>query len=98
MTLNDLNLLVRRGLEFKVKENSIWFRAPHLLWYQNHPEGYTEVTKEKFAEMTPDELYDAVTAGMDVEQITRVTGYFSKVRGWNPGKRAELRDRSKHEV
>ena len=28
-----------------------------------------------------------------VEYITRVTGYFSKVNGWNKGKMAELRDR-----
>jgi ribonucleoside-triphosphate reductase len=31
----------------------------------------------------------------DVEFITRVTGYFSKVSGWNLGKRAELKDRYK---
>jgi ribonucleoside-triphosphate reductase len=31
----------------------------------------------------------------NVDFITRVTGYFSKVSGWNPGKRAELKDRYK---
>ena len=30
---------------------------------------------------------------MDVDGITRVTGYFSKISGWNDGKRAELKDR-----
>lgn len=30
---------------------------------------------------------------MDVDGITRVTGYFSKISGWNDGKRAELADR-----
>jgi ribonucleoside-triphosphate reductase len=30
-----------------------------------------------------------------VEFITRVTGYFSKVSGWNRGKRSELKDRYK---
>jgi len=29
----------------------------------------------------------------NVEIITRVTGYFSKVGGWNKGKLAELKDR-----
>lgn len=29
----------------------------------------------------------------NVDHITRVTGYFSKVSGWNKGKKAELRDR-----
>jgi ribonucleoside-triphosphate reductase (formate) len=28
-----------------------------------------------------------------VEQITRITGYFTKVASWNKGKRGELRDR-----
>jgi ribonucleoside-triphosphate reductase len=28
-----------------------------------------------------------------VDHITRVTGYFSKVSGWNKGKKAELKDR-----
>jgi anaerobic ribonucleoside-triphosphate reductase len=32
---------------------------------------------------------------MDVDGITRVTGYFSRISGWNNGKRAELRDRSR---
>jgi len=31
--------------------------------------------------------------GKNVEQITRVTGYFSKVNAWNKGKKAELKDR-----
>jgi len=31
----------------------------------------------------------------DVDYITRVTGYFSKVSGWNKGKKAELFDRYK---
>ena len=28
-----------------------------------------------------------------VEQITRITGYFTKVSSWNKGKRGELKDR-----
>jgi ribonucleoside-triphosphate reductase len=28
-----------------------------------------------------------------VEGITRITGYFTKVSGWNKGKLGELRDR-----
>jgi len=37
----------------------------------------------------------ACSQGRDVDHITRVTGYFSKVSGWNKGKAAELRDRSR---
>lgn len=36
------------------------------------------------------------TCGSDnVDYVTRVTGYFSKVSGWNKGKKAELLDRHK---
>jgi anaerobic ribonucleoside-triphosphate reductase len=40
-------------------------------------------------------LHDACPfCGSDkVEQITRITGYFTKVSSWNKGKRGELRDR-----
>ena len=31
--------------------------------------------------------------GKNVEQITRVTGFFSKVQSWNKGKRGELKER-----
>ena len=31
----------------------------------------------------------------NVDQITRVTGFFSKVSMWNKGKIAELKDREK---
>ncbi len=36
-----------------------------------------------------------VCGSTNVEHITRVTGFFSKVNSWNKGKIAELRDRRK---
>lgn len=35
---------------------------------------------------------------MNVDGITRVTGYFSKISGWNDGKRAELADRFRSSI
>ncbi len=32
----------------------------------------------------------------EVEQITRITGYFTKVSSWNKGKRGELKDRHRN--
>jgi len=32
----------------------------------------------------------------NVEHITRVTGFFSKIAGWNRGKVAELEDRNRN--
>ena len=39
---------------------------------------------------------NVLTQGHDVEQITRVTGFFSKVSSWNAGKLAELKDRRRN--
>jgi len=36
--------------------------------------------------------------GRNVEQRTRVTGYFSKVGAWNKGKTAELKERSRVDI
>ncbi|HNQ35113.1 MAG TPA: anaerobic ribonucleoside-triphosphate reductase [bacterium] len=44
------------------------------------------------------ELVAATHAGRNVEHITRVTGYFSKVSGWNKGKVAELIERHRNQV
>jgi len=34
----------------------------------------------------------------DIDGITRITGYFSKIKGWNRGKKGELKDRFRSEV
>ncbi len=38
-------------------------------------------------------LIAQTTHGKNVEQITRVTGFFSKVNSWNRGKLGELKER-----
>jgi hypothetical protein len=40
-------------------------------------------------------LIKELVQGKNIEQITRVTGFFSKTRQWNPGKRGELKERFK---
>lgn len=47
-------------------------------------------------DLTP--LLAATHQGRNIEHITRVTGYFSKVSGWNKGKVAELIDRHRTPV
>lgn len=44
------------------------------------------------------QLLAATNQGRNIEHITRVTGYFSKVRSWNQGKVAELIDRRRTPV
>jgi hypothetical protein len=38
-------------------------------------------------------LMNQTNHGKNVEHITRVTGFFSKVQSWNKGKRGELKNR-----
>ena len=40
-----------------------------------------------------EELLKEINRGLEVEQITRITGYFTKISQWNKGKRGELKDR-----
>lgn len=40
-------------------------------------------------------LINQTSHGKNIEHITRVTGFFSKVQSWNKGKRGELRDRQR---
>lgn len=48
--------------------------------------------------ITPARLEQILVGGRNVEHITRITGYFSRVSGWNKGKKAELSDRERVKV
>jgi len=47
----------------------------------------------KFLNTSLGEIKKVSHAGKNIEHITRVTGYFSRVNGWNKGKTEELKDR-----
>lgn len=51
------------------------------------------VDLRKLSEITGEQILLMIQGGKNVEQMTRVTGYFSKVAGWNAGKRGELKER-----
>ena len=53
----------------------------------------THFADQKIAEMELNALVKATHHGKNIEQMTRVTGYFSKVSKWNKGKKGELKDR-----
>ena len=69
---------------------------PYVLWMQDE-EGNLYLRHEHFDSeneklkiepkgleaLTPQKLDKLLTAGRDVEHITRITGYFSRVSGWN---------------
>ena len=67
--------------------------APGYLIANDRFDTLTHVAKDTLAGMTVLMLEDVTAQGKNVDHITRVTGYFSKVSGFNKGKQAELKDR-----
>jgi hypothetical protein len=81
---------------------------PHVLWatddegnfFFRHEQFDAENEKIKvepkaLKALTAEKLDQVLTAGRNVEHITRITGYFSRVAGWNKGKKGELADRQR---
>lgn len=100
MTYQELDkFLETHGyIEWKEDSEAMLFRNCLLPWYQEDPERATKITKNKLEELTGDELIYYINRGLDVEHITRVTGYFAKTRSFNPGKLAEFKDRNRQEI
>jgi hypothetical protein len=74
--------------EFRDTETGI-----EVAYLRCDPPVVTQIAEDVGGRFAPGQIVEMCKAGRDVTQITRVTGYFSKVGGWNKGKMAELRDR-----
>ena len=79
-------------------QQQLLFRNTELDWYRADASRATAVKYWKIDTLTPDALFAEINRGLELEQITRITGYFTKVRSWNPGKRGELRDRRRWQI
>lgn len=95
MTESDLNLFLKKNknIECEIDNEFTYFRNNDLPWYANNPDNCTRITKNVFEKLTPEGLTYEINRGFDVEHITRITGYFTKISQWNKGKLGELRDR-----
>jgi len=54
-----------------------------------------KIEPKAFPNLTAEKLEKILVGGRNIEHITRVTGYFSRVSGWNKGKKGELSDRAR---
>ena len=72
--------------------------APGWLIANDRWETLTAVSRDKLASMTVPMLEDVTAQGRNVTGISRVTGYFSMISGWNKGKTAELKDRHRSAI
>jgi len=88
-----------------LKELPPRWKAEEAIDYEGNATGYVvedtkfdtvhHMTPEAFAKLNLNTLNAATARGRDVDHISRVTGYFSKISGWNKGKQAELKDRAR---
>ncbi len=58
----------------------------------------TFFTDEAISEGEIVDLLKHTHHGRNVEWISRVTGYFSKINSWNKGKKAEFKDRYRESI
>ena len=100
MTQAELNgfLEQNKSIEYKTDDSFSYFRNKDLPWYASNPGHSTRITQEMITKLSPEELMHHINKGLEVEQITRITGYFTKISQWNKGKRGELKDRVRVEI
>ena len=67
----------------------------YYLHWQNGNDDCCHITLDKLAEVTWPQLNKLVVNGRDVTGYTRIVGYFSSTKNWNPSKIGELKDRRK---
>ena len=98
MTLEELESFLetnKNTIEWTMDdEDNLYLR--HALYDDKNDK--VKIEPKALAELTPQKLENVLINGRNVDHITRVTGYFSKVSGWNKGKRGELIDRHRVEV
>ena len=85
---------------FESRQHVLWAKDEEGNYYLKHEIFDKENEKLKIEPralvgLTPEKLDSLLVAGRDVDHITRITGYFSKVGGWNKGKLGELKDRQR---
>lgn len=101
MTPEELNTYLEshENVEWQIVDDAMLFRIPILPWYAENENNATSVKLSVLLSdtFTPHDLDTAIRKGVDVEHITRVTGYFAKTRSFNPGKLGELKDRRRTE-
>ncbi len=92
MKLDDLkDFLERNKLKIewgRTEEDSGAIYLKSLVW-----DTIVRINLDKLEGIREAQIIQQLEAGKNIEQMTRVTGYFSKISGWNLGKQAELRDR-----
>jgi len=97
MMIEELNVYLEKNPEIEWAfddSGNLFLRHPTF----DSKDEKLKIEPRGLKELTEGKLNKILVGGRNVEHITRVTGYFSRVSGWNKGKRAELVDRSRVEI
>jgi hypothetical protein len=86
------------NIEYGHDDEHYYFRNTSLPWYANNPGNCTRITREILEKLSPEELLSEINRGLEVECITRITGYYTKTAQWNKGKIGELKDRTRYPI
>ncbi|HSR13141.1 MAG TPA: anaerobic ribonucleoside-triphosphate reductase [Thermodesulfobacteriota bacterium] len=101
MTLEEFEQFVeteKSHIEWSEDNDHFYFRDLDYSFYRNNANRSLRVNKDLVKDLTIAQLREEIGRGLNVENITRITGYFAKTNSWNPGKRAELRDRMRKDI
>ena len=88
MKLAELQRLIdsRDEMSYQMDDKGILIRNDRF-------QTLTHATFTAVEENTIMTILASCAQGKDVDHVTRVTGYFSRISGWNKGKTGELKDR-----
>lgn len=97
MTLAELNQFLENN------RSVVWAQEEDGTIYLHHeiydgPDDKVKIEPQALAKIDAKQLEQILVGGRNVDHITRITGYFSKVSGWNKGKRGELVNRDRVSV
>jgi anaerobic ribonucleoside-triphosphate reductase len=94
MTIEELNAFLDSNLAVEWTEDdegNLYLR--HSIYDKANEK--IKIEPKALTNLTPQMLEQILIGGRNIEHITRITGYFSRVSGWNQGKRGELTDRKR---
>ena len=97
MTLEELNAFLENNPSVEWTQDdagNLYLR--HTVF--DKPNEKIKIEPGALISLTAEKLEQILVSGRNVEHITRVTGYFSRVSGWNKGKKGELVDRKRVKV
>ena len=92
-----MDYLRERNEDFKTEEGEMDNSPGVYVWNMRY-DTQTFFSRSAIERMELQDLVKVTNQGRNVENITRVTGFFSKTQGWNKGKTGELKQRHRVDV